>query len=113
LDPYGLALENFDAIGQYRATYPGGAAIDASTALADGTAFTGLPGMVSYVAKQPELMSCLANQLFSYSLGRAATDADQPYLQQIQTAWLKGTPSLPRLITGLIFADTFRTRHGG
>ncbi len=113
LDPYGLALENFDAIGQYRATYPSGAAIDASTALLDGTAFTGLNGMISYVVKQPGLMSCVANQLFAYSLGRAPTAADQPYLSQIQGSWLKSTPSLPRLINGLILADTFRMRHGG
>ena len=34
-DPYGLALENFDAIGRYRAKYPGDIAIDASSQLPD------------------------------------------------------------------------------
>jgi hypothetical protein len=113
LDPYGLALENFDAIGQYRATYPGGDVIDASTSLADGTAFTGLPGLVDYVSKQPKLLSCVENELFTYSLGREPTDADQPYLAQIQQDWLTDSATLPRLIEKLILADTFRKRHGG
>ena len=44
-DPIGLALENFDAIGQYRATYPNGSIpIDASGQLADGPTFVGLAG---------------------------------------------------------------------
>ncbi len=113
LDPYGLALENFDAIGEYRSTYSGGSAIDASTQLADGTKFDGINGLVDYVSKQPKLLSCVENELFTYSLGREPTDADQPYLSQIQASWLTDTPTLPRLIEGLVTADTFRKRHGG
>ena len=113
LDPYGLALENFDAIGQYRSTYSGGSAIDASTQLADGTEFDGLPGLIDYVSKQPKLLSCVENELFTYGLGREPVDTDQPYLAQIQKDWLSDTPTLPRLIEGLILADTFRKRHGG
>jgi hypothetical protein len=113
LDPFGLALENFDGIGQYRETYPGGSPIDASTELPDGAKFTGLSEMVAYVAKQPQLMSCIASELFTYGLGREPTDADQPYLAQIQKDWLSDSPTLPRLIEKLILADTFRKRHGG
>ena len=113
LDPYGLALENFDAIGQYRATYPGGDVIDASTSLPDGTTFSGLPGLVGYVSKQPKLLSCIENELFTFSLGREPTDADQPYLAQIQKDWLTDSATLPRLIEKLVLADTFRKRHGG
>lgn len=113
LDPYGLALENFDAIGQYRASYPGGSAIDASTQLGDGTQFSGLSGLVDYVSKQPKLMSCVENELFTYGLGREPTTADAPYLAQIQQAWLADAPTLPHLIEKLILADTFRKRHGG
>lgn len=113
LDPYGLALENFDAIGRYRASYPGGSAIDASTELGDGTQFTGLSGLIDYVSKQPKLMSCVENELFTYGLGREPSASDAPYLAQIQQAWLADTPTLPHLIEKLILADTFRKRHGG
>jgi hypothetical protein len=113
LDPYGLALENFDAIGAYRSAYPNGSVIDASTVTADGAMFTGLKGLAAQVAKQPSMLSCVEKQLFTYSLGRAPGDTDQPYLSLVQQAWTADTPTLPRLIKGLVLADTFRKRHGG
>jgi hypothetical protein len=113
LDPYGLALENFDAVGKYRATYPDGSTIDASTSLPDGTTFTGLDGLAKYVGSRPELMTCVEQQLFTYAQGREITDTDQPYLNGIAQTWTKGSSSIPDLIKGLITADTFRLRHGG
>jgi len=117
LDPYGLALENFDAIGKYRAAYANGSAIDASTSLANGDSFTGLSGLADYVTNKrgADMLSCVEQQLFVYSLGRVTTDTDTPYLNQVQQAWTAGgaKPSLPRLIKGLVTADTFRKRHGG
>jgi hypothetical protein len=113
LDPYGLALENFDAIGKYRATYPNGQTIDASTSMPDGTNFAGLSGLADYVSQKPDLLQCVEQQLFTYSLGRVITDTDQPYLNLIQQNWAASKPSLPRLIKGLVTADTFRKRHGG
>ncbi len=113
LDPYGLALENFDAIGKYRATYPNGQAIDASTTTLDGASFTGLTGLADYVSKKPDLLQCVEQQLFTYSLGRVITDTDTPYLNLVRQNWTKSTPSLPSLIKGLVTADTFRKRHGG
>jgi Protein of unknown function (DUF1592)/Protein of unknown function (DUF1588)/Protein of unknown function (DUF1595)/Protein of unknown function (DUF1585)/Protein of unknown function (DUF1587) len=113
LDPYGLALENFDAIGEYRATYPDGSVIDASTSMPDGTTFSGLSGLANYVAGKPDLLQCVEQQLFTYSLGREINDTDQPYLAGVRQTWTKGTPSIPALIKGLVTADTFRMRHGG
>ncbi|HEX3776560.1 MAG TPA: DUF1592 domain-containing protein [Polyangiaceae bacterium] len=113
LDPYGLALENFDAIGKYRATYPDGSAIDASTSLPDGATFSGLDGLAKYVGSRPELMTCVEQQLFTYAQGREITDTDQPYLNGIAQTWTKGSGSIPDLIKGLVTADTFRLRHGG
>ncbi|HWZ90968.1 MAG TPA: DUF1592 domain-containing protein [Polyangiaceae bacterium] len=113
LDPYGLALENFDAIGKYRATYPNGQTIDASTSMPDGTNFAGLSGLADYVSQKPDLLQCVEQQLFTYSLGRVITDSDQPYLNLIRQTWAASKPSLPRLIKGLVTADTFRKRHGG
>lgn len=117
LDPYGLALENFDAIGKYRATYANGAAIDASTSLANGDSFTGLSGLADYVSNKrgADMQSCVEQQLFVYSLGRVTQDSDTPYLNQVAQAWTANgaKPSLPRLIKSLVTADTFRKRHGG
>ncbi|HXK17540.1 MAG TPA: DUF1592 domain-containing protein, partial [Polyangiaceae bacterium] len=44
-DPYGLALEQYDAIGLYRSTYDDGTPVEASTTLPDGRMFQGLDGL--------------------------------------------------------------------
>jgi len=112
MDPYGLALENFDAIGKYRSTYPNGSAIDASTSIGNAT-FSGLSGLNDFVSQNPLLLECVEQKLFTYGLGRAIQGTtDQPYLDQIQATWTSDKPSLRRLIKLLVLADTFRQRHG-
>ncbi len=64
------------------------------------------------LSADPRLMSCVAEKLFIYSLGRGVADTDRPYLNQVTTSWLAGAPVLPALIRGLVLADTFRFRHG-
>ena len=53
IDPTGLALENFDAIGQYRTTdrQAGNAKIDASTVLPNGVAIDGPVELRKQLAK--------------------------------------------------------------
>ena len=53
MDPFGLALENFDAIGKWR-TRDGQAAIDASTGLPDGSAFDGPAGLRKLLSDEPD-----------------------------------------------------------
>jgi hypothetical protein len=110
-DAMGMALENFDAIGQYRATYPNGAAVDASGEI-DGTMFVGLPGLSDFLAKDPRFMSCVAEKLFIYSLGRGVEETDRPYLDNVTAAWASNTALLPDLVKELVLADTFRYRRG-
>ena len=47
-------------------------------------------------------------------LGRLLTETDQPYLDVVNKEWLKdgATPSIPRLIHGLVSTETFRYRRG-
>ena len=53
MDPYGFALENFDAIGKWRTT-EGQAPIDAAGVLPDGTRFEGPVGLRKMLLKNPE-----------------------------------------------------------
>ncbi|HET6284086.1 MAG TPA: DUF1592 domain-containing protein [Polyangia bacterium] len=109
-DGYGLSLENFDGIGKFRSTYPDGTAIDVSAEL-DGVSFSGIEGLADTVSKDPRFSACIAEFLFKYGLGRLTTNADEPYLAAIQDEWLKGTPSIRRLVQSLVLAETFRSRH--
>jgi len=110
-DPYGLSLEQFDAIGAYRAAYFDGAPIDPSVELA-GVTFTGLSGLADTVTQDPKFTECISETLFKYALGRLTTDADRSYLNTVNQEWLKGTPSIRRLVHSLVLAEPFRFRHG-
>jgi hypothetical protein len=120
-DPYGLALEEYDAIGVYRSTYDDGTPIDTSTTLPpsaahpNGLTFQGLAGLSQAVATDPAFGECLAKKLFTYGLGRVPTPSDDPYFQQAQQEWLAAgqTPSIRRMIQALIATDAFRSRRGG
>jgi len=111
LDPYGIALENFDAIGKWRDTYKDGTPVDASTTTVEGDNFVGLQGLTDYVTGKDEFKSCISEKLFTYSLGRSVEDADQQYLAAIRAEWLAGNPSIKDLTRRLMLADTFRFRR--
>jgi hypothetical protein len=69
-DPLGLALENFDAIGQWRDT-DGGSAIDASGNFIDGTTFGGPAELrVGLLKYRDAFYSNVAQQMLGYALGR-------------------------------------------
>ncbi len=67
MDPIGLALENFDGAGRYRATQ-NGASIDASGML-DGVPFENAVELGQVLHDNPSLPSCLVNRVYSYGTG--------------------------------------------
>jgi hypothetical protein len=112
-DPYGIPLEQFDGIGAYRTTYKDGSAVDPSTKLIDGTQLSGLNELASSLSQDPRFKQCVADNIFSYSLGRALLPDDRPALDAIQAGWNNGqVPSLRRLIDGVVLGQSFRTRSG-
>lgn len=112
MDPYGLALENFDATGRYRAAYRDGSPVDASTSLPDGTAFDGLGELAEVVSDDPRFMGCAVEKLFTYALGRGVEKTDRPYLASIEESWLGQAPTFRRLIQAIAASEPFRSRRG-
>jgi hypothetical protein len=112
LDPIGLGLENFDAVGKYRTHYPNGDAIDASGTLPEGQSFDGLDQLASVLAADPRLGDCASEKLLTYALGRGMTETDKPYLKQVRQAWAKQGMSLRALLKQIVINDTFRFRRG-
>jgi hypothetical protein len=119
-DPFGLAIEQYDGIGKFRTTYADGSVIDpktklnASAAFPNGLEITGLSGAADAITQDPGFATCVSQKLLTYSLGRLLVDADKPYLEVVNKEWLKdGTsPTLSRLIKGLITSESFRYRRG-
>jgi hypothetical protein len=88
IDPLGLALENYDAIGGWREQYAGDKTpIDASSALPDGTALDGAASIKSYLKKHPESFThCLLTKLLEYGAGRKLSVGDERVVKQIVEA---------------------------
>ena len=71
LDPIGLGLENFDAIGRYRSEYANGDAIDASGMLPDGaTLQRPRASCRRLLADDARLPDCASEKLLTYALSR-------------------------------------------
>jgi hypothetical protein len=112
LDPIGLGLENFDAIGQYRTQYANGDAIDASGMLPSGEKFNGLGELSKLLADDPRLVDCASQKLLTYALSRRLVDSDQPFLEQLRTQWRADGTSMRALLEDIVRSEPFRYRRG-
>ena len=83
IDPVGFSLEQFDAVGRWRARDEG-RPIDAAGGLPDGSEFAGVAGMETALLRRPELFArTVTEKLFTFALGRAPEAADAPAIRQI------------------------------
>jgi hypothetical protein len=83
MDPLGLSLEKFDAVGRRR-TAESGVAIDASGGLPDGSRFADVAGLETALLRRPEIfVSTLTEKLLTYALGRGVEYYDAPATRTI------------------------------
>jgi mono/diheme cytochrome c family protein len=110
LDPLGLALENFDAVGAWR-DHDGAFAIDSTSALADGRTFHG-PGELKQILTSDEsFVRCLTKSLATFALGRGVTAADEPAIDELVRSLADKPPTLTDVILGIVHLDAFRSRR--
>ncbi len=85
IDPYGFALEHYDAIGRYREKEVGGLMVDAKTTLQDGTELEGIDGLRRYllIKKRNVVLRLFCRRLLGYALGRSVVNSDQPLLDKM------------------------------
>jgi hypothetical protein len=76
MDPIGLGLENFDAVGRYRET-ENSVAIDASGNYTDGRAFKKPSELSALIAQDPRFVACVSEKLLAFGLGRELTSGDR------------------------------------
>jgi hypothetical protein len=111
MDPLGFALENFDAIGGWRAT-EAGSPIDASGVLPDGTQFEGASGLREVLlSRREEFVRIVTEKLLTYALGRGTEYYDAPAVRSIMR---KAAPSDYRwssLIVGIVKSTPFQMRR--
>jgi Protein of unknown function (DUF1592)/Protein of unknown function (DUF1588)/Protein of unknown function (DUF1587)/Protein of unknown function (DUF1585)/Protein of unknown function (DUF1595)/Planctomycete cytochrome C len=108
LDPIGLGLENFDAIGQWRTTDEG-MPIVAESQFADGRKFTSPRELLRLLeADEPKMARHFATQLLTYALGRGLTRADQCDLNLILNHAQASEYSIKSFVYATINSRPFR-----
>jgi mono/diheme cytochrome c family protein len=114
-DPIGLALENFDAAGQWRAT-DGGAPIDASGAFVDGTRFNGPAELRAGLLKYSDAYYAnVTQQLLAYALnrrGRAGRlyDYEMPSVRTIVRSSAAKDYLWSSILSGVVTSGPFRMK---
>ncbi len=114
MDPLGLALENFDAIGRWRSHMPGGGAIDASGTMPDGAGFDGpaeLRGLL--VRNREQFATVVTEKLLTYALGRGIEHYDAPAVRQIVRGSASDDYGLASLVAGVVRSAPFQMRVAG
>jgi hypothetical protein len=116
MDPIGLGLENYDAIGAHRTT-DNGLPIDSSGELPDGRRFSGGPDLANLVAADANFGRCLVEQLYTYALGRAPDTAtaghmDPAVLYGITQSFRANGYGFKDLVTQIATSPTFLNRRG-
>jgi hypothetical protein len=113
MDPLGFALENFDAVGRWRAREEGGP-IDASGQLADGTTVDGVVAVRQAILRRPELfVSTMSEKLLTYALGRGIDHRDMAAVRGIVRRAALNDHRFSSLVLGIVESVPFlmRTAH--
>jgi hypothetical protein len=112
MDPLGFALENYNAIGQWR-TQDAGQPVDASGAFPDGKSFRGSAELKTILAaKSDTFAECLTEKLMIYALGRGLEGYDRRAVKQIVGELSANNYRFSALISGIVNSAPFQMGRG-
>lgn len=114
IDPFGFALEGFDAIGRARAKDAAGLAIDTRTRLPNGATIEGLDGLRSYLitTRSDDFLHQFSRKLLGYALGRSVQLSDKPLLTSIVTRLKAADHSVAAAMELIVLSPQFREVRG-
>ena len=110
MDPIGLSLEKFDAVGRRRSA-EGGVPIDPSGGLPDGSVFSDVDGLEAALLRRPELFAgAFAEKLMTYALGRGVEYYDAPAIRAIVRDARSQDLRMSSIILGVVNSQPFQMR---
>lgn len=111
LDPLGFALENFDAVGKFRASEDG-VKVDASGSLPGGINFVGPAGLKKVLLeKQDYFVECISEKLLTYALGRGLEHYDLPVVRQVRREAAAKEHRFSELVLAIVNSVPFQMRR--
>lgn len=114
IDPFGFALEGYDAIGRARETDLGGRPIDVRSQLADGRELAGLDGLRDYLVNQrrDDFLRTFCKKLLGYALGRGVSLSDEPLMDDMRKALERRDYRVSAAIDVILDSRQFREHRG-
>jgi len=112
IDPVGFALENFNAVGQWRDLELEDRPVDATGAIPGGEEFRGIDGLESALLRRPELfVTALTENLLTFALGRGIEYYDAPAVRKIAGDAEKADYRFSSIILGIAKSMPFQMRR--
>lgn len=117
IDPWGVPLEHFDAVGQWRDKIPAhkkrpATEVDATSTLSDGTAIAGLDDLKNYLLNQrrEQFARSIVKHLLSYGLGRSPDLGDREAIDQLTQQFIASDYRIQSLIVDMVQSEPFLTK---
>ncbi len=109
IDPFGFALEQYDAIGRLRA-----ASVDTRTKLEDGTEIDGIEGLREYLLtkRRNDVVRQFCRKLLGFALGREVQLSDEPLLDRMVKRLSENQFRFHIAVEEIVLSDQFRKIRG-
>ncbi|MCR9200007.1 MAG: DUF1592 domain-containing protein [Planctomycetaceae bacterium] len=109
IDPWGIAFENFDAVGRWR-TAVNGQPVHASSQLFNQQTLDGITGLKRYLLlnRQDQFVRALTHKMLTFALGRPLTFADRRHVDRIAAQVRQQDDGLATLVRTIIRSDVFQ-----
>jgi hypothetical protein len=111
-DPIGLALENYDAIGRWRAA-EAGEPIAPNEKTVTGQTLTGAADLKAmFIARKSQFYHCVTEKLLTYALGRGLEPGDAPVVDAIAARVGAEGGKFSTLLAAIVDSAPFQMRRG-
>lgn len=111
IDPWGIAFENYDALGRWRDQVKD-KPVDATSTLFGRQPIDGMLGLKRYLLehRQDQFVRAMVHKLTTYALGRPLTFADRAEVDRITSRVRQQGDGLATMIKLIATSDLFRTK---
>lgn len=111
IDPWGIAFENYDALGAFR-THIGDQPVDATSELFNGQSLAGMNGLKRYLLtdRQDQFARAMVHKLAAYALGRPLSFGDRADIDDLTAQFRRRDDGLGDLIHLIVGSNLFNSR---
>jgi mono/diheme cytochrome c family protein len=114
IDPFGFALEEFDAIGRLRTADASGKPLDTKATLPDGAVLDGQESVRAYLLgpRRDQFVRVFCRKLLGYALGRGVQLSDQPLLDEMAARLAAADYKISVAIEAIVTSPQFLSIRG-